>query len=58
MDVVELLRQEISNKEIGEMLDISENTVNSHVKNLFAKEHVVSRTEAVYVALQRGLIEL
>jgi DNA-binding CsgD family transcriptional regulator len=44
-----------SNKEIGARLFISEGTVKTHVKNLFAKLGVNSRSEAVAAAIRRGL---
>jgi two-component system NarL family response regulator len=47
-----------SNKEIGTGLFISEGTVKSHVKGIFAKLNVISRTEAVATATRRGLIQL
>jgi len=47
-----------SNKEIGGTLFISETTVKSHVKSIFAKLNVLSRTEAVTTASRRGLIRL
>ena len=47
-----------SNKEIGAELFISEGTVKTHVKSIFTKLDVVSRTEAVATATRRGLIQL
>jgi two-component system NarL family response regulator len=47
-----------ANKEIGTAVGISEQTVKSHVKNILAKLHVRDRTEAVTVALRRGIIHL
>jgi len=47
-----------SNKEIGAELFISEGTVKTHVKSIFSKLDVVSRTEAVATATRRGLIQL
>ena len=47
-----------SNKEIGAELFISEGTVKAHVKSIFSKLDVVSRTEAVATATRRGLIQL
>lgn len=47
-----------SNKEIGAELFISEGTVKTHVKSIFSKLDVVSRTEAVAAATRRGLIQL
>jgi DNA-binding NarL/FixJ family response regulator len=47
-----------SNKEIGAELFISEGTVKTHIKSIFSKLDVVSRTEAVATATRRGLIRL
>lgn len=47
-----------ANKEIGQVTGISEQTVKSHVKNILAKLQVRDRTEAVTVALRRGIIHL
>jgi two-component system NarL family response regulator len=47
-----------SNKEIGAELFISEGTVKTHVKSIFTKLDVVSRTEALATATRRGLIQL
>src|SRR6266852_8097410 len=58
IDVLKLMAQGKSNKEIGSALFISEGTVKSHVKAIFAKMNVISRTEAVASATRRGLIQL
>jgi len=58
IDVLKLMAQGKSNKEIGSALFISEGTVKSHVKGIFAKMNVISRTEAVATATRRGLIRL
>jgi len=58
IDVLKLIAQGKSNKEIGANLFISEGTVKSHVKAIFAKLDVISRTEAVATATRRGLIQL
>jgi DNA-binding NarL/FixJ family response regulator len=58
IDVLKLMARGKSNKEIGSALFISEGTVKSHVKAIFAKMNVVSRTEAVANATRRGLIQL
>lgn len=55
-DVLDLLAQGNSNKEIAARLNIGEATVKSHLKNVFAKLNVLSRTEAVTVANRRGLV--
>ncbi len=58
IDVLKLIAEGKSNKEIGAKLFISEGTVKSHVKGIFAKLNVISRTEAVATATRRGLIQL
>lgn len=58
IDVLKLMAEGKSNKEIGSALFISEGTVKSHVKGIFAKMNVISRTEAVAAASRRGLIRL
>jgi two-component system NarL family response regulator len=58
MGVLRLLALGKSNKEIGTTLFISETTVKGHLQHIFAKLHVLSRTEALAAASRRGLIEL
>jgi two-component system NarL family response regulator len=58
IEVLKLIALGKSNKEIGSALFISEGTVKSHVKSIFAKMNVISRTEAVSSASKRGLIQL
>jgi two-component system NarL family response regulator len=58
IEVLQRLAAGKSNKEIGAELFISEGTVKSHVKSIFTKLDVVSRTEAVATATRRGLIQL
>lgn len=53
--VLRLMCEGKANKEIGTALFISEGTVKTHVKNLFAKLGVNSRAEAVAAAIRRGL---
>ena len=47
-----------SNKEIGQVLYISEFTVKSHVKVILKKLNAIGRTEAIAIASERGLINL
>jgi len=46
-----------SSWEISAILNISERTVNFHVNNIMQKLNAVSRTQAVAVAIERGLIK-
>lgn len=48
----------MSNKEIAFALDISENTVKTHVKNIFDKIGVSDRTSAATMAIKRGLVRI
>ncbi len=54
-DVLRLLVQGLSDKEIAAALSIGARTVQTHVANLFAKLGVNARTEAVALAVRRGL---
>jgi two-component system NarL family response regulator len=58
LDVLTLLARGKSNKEIGRNLYISETTVKSHLRSIFTKLNVLSRTEAITAANRRGLIQL
>jgi DNA-binding NarL/FixJ family response regulator len=58
LEVLRLLSKGSANKQIGVSLKISESTVKTHVANIFQKLNVSDRTEAVTVALQRGIIKL
>ena len=55
-EVLRLLVQGHSNKEIGRDLQISEDTVKTHVKHIMAKLGVQSRTQAVLCAIRLGLV--
>lgn len=56
--VLDLLARGLQNKEIATELIISERTVKFHVSSILGKLGVGNRTEAVRVAVQRGLVEL
>jgi DNA-binding NarL/FixJ family response regulator len=58
LDVLTLLARGKSNKEIGANLYISETTVKAHLRSIFAKLDVLSRTEAIAAASRRGLVQL
>ena len=54
--VLTLLADGKSNRDIGSEIHVEESTVKSHLKSIFTKLHVVSRTEAVTIAMRRGLL--
>jgi len=58
LQVLQQMARGLANKEIGDVLKITEHTVKDHLKNILGKLRVADRTEAVTVALQRGLIQL
>ena len=58
LQVLNLIAKGLRNKEIGANLDIAEDTVKIHVKNIFGKLNVIDRTQAVVSASQRGIIRL
>jgi RNA polymerase sigma factor (sigma-70 family) len=58
VQVMELVYEGRRNKEIATLLGISEETVQVHLKNIFAKLKVGERTAAVNVALRRGIVHI
>jgi DNA-binding NarL/FixJ family response regulator len=57
-DVLKLLAQGCSNREIAARLRIAENTTRIHVSRILDKLEVDDRTQAVLVAIQKGLVHL
>ena len=55
-EVLVLLAQGASNKDIAERLVITEGTVKNHVSNILGKLQAENRTEAAAIARQRGLV--
>jgi two-component system NarL family response regulator len=58
LEVLKLVAQGMSNREIAEELFISENTVKNHVRNILEKLHLHSRMEAVVYAVREKLLDL
>jgi DNA-binding NarL/FixJ family response regulator len=56
MEVMVLMAQGLSNREIGDKLFVSENTVKGHVKEILAKLNVQNRVAAVVKAREQNLI--
>jgi DNA-binding NarL/FixJ family response regulator len=57
-NVLRMIVGGMSNKEIAFALDVSENTVKTHVKNIFDKIGVSDRTSAATTAIKRGLVRV
>lgn len=58
LEVLTLMARGKRNKEIGAEMAIAEDTVKMHVKNILAKLGVNDRTEAVTIAMRRGILHL
>jgi two-component system NarL family response regulator len=58
LEVLRLVAQGMSNKEIATELYISENTVKNHVRNILEKLHLHSRMEAVVYAVREKILDL
>ena len=58
VQVLQLVAAGKRNKEIAFELNVSETTVNAHIKHILQKLHVSDRTHAVTVGLKRGIIHL
>lgn len=56
--ILQMIVGGMSNKEIAFALDISENTVKTHIKNIFDKIGVSDRTSAATTAIRRGLVRI
>jgi DNA-binding NarL/FixJ family response regulator len=56
--VLNELAKGLANKEIAQVLNITENTAKDHLKSIIGKLRVNDRTEAVTAAIQRGIIHL
>lgn len=57
-NVLRMIVGGMSNKEIAFALDVTENTVKSHVQNIFGKIGVSDRTSAATTAIKRGLVRV
>ncbi len=57
IEILRLVAAGFSNREVGERLYISENTVKWHTSNIYSKMGVSNRTEAVNLARETGLLQ-
>ncbi len=57
LDVLKLVGQGMTNREIAEHLDIAENTVKNHLRNILQKLHFDNRVQAAAYAIRHGLVE-
>jgi two-component system, NarL family, response regulator len=58
LDVLRLMAQGMSNLDIGAALSVGGSTVKSHVNRILSKLGVSDRTQAVIVAIKRGIVSL
>jgi NarL family two-component system response regulator LiaR len=58
IEVLQLVAQGQSNREVADLLTISEATVRTHVSNILSKLNLCSRTQAALYALREGLVSL
>jgi DNA-binding NarL/FixJ family response regulator len=57
-DVLRAVARGLSNKEIAELLSVTEKTIKTHVSNILSKLELPSRTRAALYALKIGLVSL
>lgn len=57
-EILEYIAQGFLNKQIASELDISEQTIKNHVTSILRKLNANARTEAVVIALKRGIISI
>lgn len=58
IEVLNMIAAGHANKQVAWKLGVSEETIKSNIKSIFAKLHVSDRTHAVTVAAKRGIIDL
>jgi DNA-binding NarL/FixJ family response regulator len=56
LEVLQLIADGLNNAEIGQRLWLSEETIKTHLRSIYATLHVRSRAEAIAVAFRRGLL--
>ncbi|MBA7701610.1 Transcriptional regulatory protein DegU [subsurface metagenome] len=56
-EVLQLIAQGATNKQIADSLFISENTVKTHLRNIMDKLHLANRSQAAAYAVEKGLVK-
>jgi len=57
VEVLQMVAQGATNRQIADSLFISENTVKTHLRNIMDKLHLANRSQAAAYAIQRGLVQ-
>ena len=57
LEVVQFIADGLTNREIGQRLSISEETVKVHIRHLFGRLQARSRAHAVAIGLRRGMVD-
>ena len=57
VEVLQLVAEGATNKEIGDSLFISENTVRAHLSSILEKLHLANRAQAASFAVEKGLVK-
>ncbi len=58
VEVLKLIAEGLSNKQIGQQLAISEKTVKNHINNILSKLHLYDRTQATLFAIRSGIVKV
>jgi NarL family two-component system response regulator LiaR len=58
LEVLKLIAQGHSNREIGEQLQLSERTIGKYASNILDKLHLANRTQAALYAVRKGIADL
>lgn len=58
VEILQLVASGLTNREIAQTLSISPNTVKVHLRNIFEKINVASRTEATLYGIEHGLVDI
>ncbi len=57
-EILSLIADGISNKEVADNLVLAEGTIKAHMTNILVKLNAADRTEAVTIAIRRGILQI